>query len=78
MCKEVFTRKSTGNGYLKSRKIVETRKLVSSLNRGNKWSITQLAQNIFFHTEHYFRRQTSKFDFLKIDIVVITERLVQS
>ena len=54
----------------------ETQKLVSILNRGGLWSITQPAQNIFFHTEHYFRQQTSKSGLLKIDIAGITESAI--
>lgn len=54
----------------------ETQKLVSSLNRGGLWSITQPAQNIFFRTEHYFRQQTSKSGLLKIDIAGITESAI--
>ena len=46
---------------------------MSSLNRGNLWSITQPPQNKFFHSEHYFRRKTSKSGLLKIENVGITE-----
>ena len=54
----------------------ETQKLVSSLNRGGLWSITQPAENIFFHTEHYFRQKTSKPGLLQIDIAGITESAI--
>ena len=53
----------------------ETQKLVSNLNRGGLWSITQPAQNIFFNTEH-FRDETSKSGLLKIVIAGITESAI--
>jgi len=53
----------------------ESQKLVSSLNRGGLWCITQPAQNIFFHTEHYFRQLTSTSS-LHIDMAGITKKAV--
>ena len=37
-----------------------SQKLVSSLDRGGLWPITESAQNIFSRTEHYFRQSTLK------------------
>ena len=47
-------------------------KLISSLNRGGLWSITEPAQKIFVMAEHYFRQLTPKVASQGIDIVTIT------
>ena len=47
-------------------------KLISSLNRGGLWSITEPAQNIFVIAEHYFRLLAPKVASQGIDIVAIT------
>lgn len=39
-------------------------KLVSALNRGGLWSISQRAQQIFLKAECHFRQLTSKPDFI--------------
>lgn len=52
----------------------ESQKLVSSLNRGGLWSITNAAHNIFLKTEHYFRQSTSTSGLRKVDIVYIAEK----
>ena len=47
-------------------------KLISSLNRGGLWSITEPAQKIFVMAERYFRQLTPKVASQEIDIVTIT------
>lgn len=47
-------------------------KLISSLNHGGLWSITEPAQKIFVMAEHYFRQLTPKVASRGIDIVTIT------
>ena len=47
-------------------------KLISSLNRGGLWSITEPAQNIFVTAEHYFCLLSPKVASQGIDIVAIT------
>ena len=54
----------------------ESQKLVSTLNRGGLWSITEPAQNIFFKTEHYFRLYTSESGLQKIDLASITHKSI--
>lgn len=49
-------------------------KLVSALNRGGLWSITQPAQQIFLKTECHFRQFTSKPDLQRLDISGITNK----
>ena len=51
-----------------------SQKLISSLNRGGLWSITEPAQKIFLKTEHCFRQFTSKAGLQRDDIVGITHR----
>jgi len=46
--------------------------LISSLNRGGLWSITEPAQKIFLMAEHYFRQLAPKVTPQGIDIVTIT------
>lgn len=46
--------------------------LISSLNRGGLWSITEPAQKIFVVAEHYFRQLAPKVVSQRIDIVTIT------
>ena len=50
-------------------------KLMSSLNRGGLWSITEPAQNIFVIAEHYFRQLATKVALQGIDIVTITAKV---
>ncbi|XP_022808734.1 uncharacterized protein LOC111345721 [Stylophora pistillata] len=65
---------------LKARKLESitdaSQKLVSALNRGGLWSITQPAQQIFFlvKTECHFRLFTSKPDLQRLDISSITNK----
>ncbi|KAL9956840.1 hypothetical protein ACROYT_G038383 [Oculina patagonica] len=47
-------------------------KLISSLNRGGLWSLTEPAQKIFLSAEHYFRQLSPKVASQGIDIVTIT------
>ena len=47
-------------------------KLISSLNRGGLWSITEPAQNIFVKAEHYFRQLAPKVALQGIEIIAIT------
>ena len=55
----------------------EKQKLVSSLNRGGLWSITEPAQKAFSRTEHYFRQLTFKSASLqRVDITGITQKSV--
>lgn len=50
-------------------------KLVSSLNRGDLWSITEPAQKVFSRTEHYFRQSTFKSASLqRVDIIEIAQK----
>ena len=53
-----------------------SQKLVSALNRGGFWSITQPAQQIFLKTECYFRHFTSKPDLQRLDISGITNKAI--
>ena len=46
--------------------------LISCLDRGGLWSITELAQKIFVVAEHYFRQLAPKVASQGIDIVTIT------
>ena len=54
----------------------ESQKLISVLNRGGLWSITEHAQKMFFKTEQYFRHFTSKCRLQKIDIASITQNSI--
>ena len=47
-------------------------KLISCLNRGGLWSITEPAQNIFVKAEHYFRQLAPKVASQGIEIIAIT------
>jgi len=38
----------------------DSQRLVSSLDRGGLWPITESVQFIFYRTEHYFRQSTLK------------------
>jgi len=51
-------------------------KLVSSVNRGGLWFITEPAQKIFLQTEHYFRQFTSKPGLQRVDIVGIAQKSI--
>ena len=51
-----------------------SQKLVSALNRGGLWSITQPAQQIFLKAEFHFRQFTSKPDLQRLDISGITNK----
>lgn len=51
-----------------------SQKLVSALNRGGLWSITQPAQQIFLKAECHFRQFTSKPDLQRLDISGITNK----
>lgn len=53
---------------------VEKQKLISALNRGGLWSITEATQKIFLKTEHYFRHFTSGSCMQKIDTVSIIQK----
>jgi hypothetical protein len=50
--------------------------MLSYCNHLKTTDITQPAQNIFFHTEHYFRQLTSISSLHKIDIGGITKKAV--
>ena len=54
----------------------ESHKLVSTVSRGGLWCITESAQNIFSHTEHYFRHLTCLSTLRRIDIAKITLKSV--
>ena len=54
----------------------ESHKLVSSVSRGGLWCITESAQKIFSHTEHYFRHLTCLSTLQRIDIAKITLKSV--
>ena len=56
----------------------DSQKLVSSLDCGGLWPITESAQNIFFRTEHYFRQSTLKgaHSLQRVDIGGIAQKSV--
>ena len=51
-----------------------SQKLVSALNRGGLWPITQPAQQLFLKVEYIFRQFTSKPDLQRLDISGITNK----
>ena len=53
---------------------VEKQKLISALNRGGLWPITEATQKIFLKTEHYFRHFTSGSCMQKINTVSIIQK----
>lgn len=56
----------------------DSQKLVSSLDRGGLWPMTESAQNIFFRTEHYFRQSTLRgaHSLQRVDIAGIAQKSV--
>lgn len=61
-------------GKLKS--MTDSHKLVTALNRGGLWSITESAQQIFLKAECYFRGFTSKTDLQSLEIGGITHKVI--
>ena len=51
-----------------------SQKLVSALNRGGLWPITQPVQQLFLKVEYIFRQFTSKPDLQRLDISSITNK----
>ena len=56
--------------------IGDSQKLISTLNRGGLWSITDPAEKVFLKTEHYFRQFTTEGGLQKVDTVSITHKSV--